>query len=148
MITGIYHINVNCSSLERSRDFYEMLGFRVVAEFAEKDNPLLDRGLGLASDTRALFMKLGKDKYAPLLDLVEWNEPKCPPKEQAAMNTLGTPRIALKTKNLDEVYADLKAKGVRFVAEPQQLSFPDLGTEPKFVVFTDPDGLYIELVEF
>ena len=39
MIQAIYHINVNCSNLERSRAFYEMLGFRVVAEFAEKAKP-------------------------------------------------------------------------------------------------------------
>ena len=79
---------------------------------------------------------------------VEWNDPKCAPREQPVMNTLGTPRIALKTKNIDQVYADLKAQGVEFISEPQQLSFPDLGTQPRFVICMDPDGLYIELVEF
>lgn len=149
MIIDFYHININCSNLEKSRAFYELLGFRVVAEFAEKDNPDLDRGLGMPrTDTRALFMKLGEEKYSTLIDLVEWNDPRCEPRDQPPLNTLGVPRIALKTKDIDQVYQDLREKGVTFIAEPQQLSFPKLGTEPKFAVFTDPDGLYIELVEF
>ena len=93
-------------------------------------------------------MKIGDDKYGTMIDLVEWDEPKCAPREKYPPNTLGTPRLALKTKNIDQVYEELKGKGVEFIAEPQQLSFPALGTEPKFTVFTDPDGLYLELVEF
>ena len=29
-VTGILHVYINCSDFDRSRMFYEMLGFRVV----------------------------------------------------------------------------------------------------------------------
>ncbi len=148
MITGIYHVNVNCTDIERSRAFYEMLGFRVVAEFREKDNASLDRGLGVASvHTHALFLKAGKGRNATLIDLVQWFDPVSPPARENHLAALGVPRIALRAENLAEIYKNLKAKGVRFVSEPQQLAFPEFGTEPLFCVCLDPDGLMIELVE-
>ena len=148
MITGIYHVNVNCTDLERSRAFYELLGFRVVAEFEENDNASLNTGLGLpSSHTQALFLKAGKGRDATLIDLVQWQRPVSPPKRENEIAALGVPRIALKAKNLAEVYEDLKAKGVKFISEPQQLAFPEFGTRPLFCVCLDPDGLLIELVE-
>ena len=35
--TGIFHININCSDLEKSREFYELLGFKV--EWDMRDHP-------------------------------------------------------------------------------------------------------------
>ena len=148
MITGIYHVNVNCSDIERSRAFYELLGFRVVAEFEEKDNASLNRGLGIpSSHTRALFLKAGKGRDATLIDLVQWFRPVSAPKGANDLASLGVPRIALKAENLSQLYEDLKAEGVEFVSEPEQLEFPEFGTEPLFCVCLDPDGLLIELVE-
>ena len=148
MITGIYHVNVNCTDLERSRAFYELLGFRVVAAFEEKDNASLNKGLGIpASHTQALFLKAGKGRDATLIDLVQWRQPVSPPKGENDIAALGVPRIALKAENLRQLYDDLKAKGVEFVSEPQQLAFAEFGTEPLFCVCLDPDGLLIELVE-
>ncbi len=148
MITGIYHVNVNCTDIERSRAFYELLGFRVVAEFEEKDNASLNKGLGLSSShTRALFLKAGRGKDATLIDLVQWYRPASLSKGESDIAALGVPRIALKAENLLELYEDLKARGVEFVSEPQQLAFPEFGTEPLFCVCQDPDGLLIELVE-
>ncbi|MYJ94910.1 MAG: VOC family protein [Proteobacteria bacterium] len=148
MITGIYHVNVNCTDIKRSRAFYELLGFRVVAEFEEQDNASLNKGLGIpASHTQALFLKAGKGRDATLIDLVQWLRPESPPKGESDIAALGVPRIALKAKNLPQLYENLKAEGVEFVSEPQQLAFPEFGTKPLFCVCLDPDGLLIELVE-
>ena len=38
-ITGMMHINVNCSDYERSREFYEFLGFKVLWEVPERNTP-------------------------------------------------------------------------------------------------------------
>ena len=148
MITGIYHVNVNCADLERSRAFYELLGFHIVAEFEEKDNSSLNKGLGIpSSHTQALFLKAGKGRDATLIDLVQWHQPVSPPKGEKDIAALGVPRIALKAENLLQLYDDLKTKGVEFISEPQQLAFLDFGTKPLFCVCMDPDGLLIELVE-
>ena len=100
-----------------------------------------------ASHTQALFLKAGRGRDATLIDLVQWHQPVSPPKGEKDIAALGVPRIALKAENLVQLYEGLKAKGVEFVSEPQQLSFPEFGTEPLFCVCLDPDDLLIELVE-
>ena len=45
-IEGIFHVNVNCSNLERSLAFYKMLGFRVVLDMPGAGGAKLDKGLG------------------------------------------------------------------------------------------------------
>ena len=144
-VLGIYHVNLNVSDLERSRAFYERLGFRVVDTFHEDGNADLDRGLGLPrSHTKALFLRLGDDPRSTLIDLVEWSEPRAvgPAPE---MNHLGPVRLALRVKELDRLVADLREAGVEFLSPPQTLG--DLPRRPRFVVLRDPDGLFVELVE-
>ena len=34
-LKSIYHININCTNLERSLEFYKLLGFREVVDFGE-----------------------------------------------------------------------------------------------------------------
>ena len=46
-IKSIFHVNVNCSDLERSRAFYERLGFQTVNELPTGGSPKLALGLGL-----------------------------------------------------------------------------------------------------
>ena len=36
-ITGMMHVNVNCSDYERSREFYEFLGFKVMWKVPEAE---------------------------------------------------------------------------------------------------------------
>ena len=38
-ITGLVHVNVNCSDFERSKAFYEMLGFEVFMDPLESNTP-------------------------------------------------------------------------------------------------------------
>jgi catechol 2,3-dioxygenase-like lactoylglutathione lyase family enzyme len=146
VILGIYHINVNVTDLDRSRAFYEMLGFKVLEEFREVGNAKLDRGLALPrTDTRAYFLRIGSDRHSALIDLVQWQEPELVP-TFPRLNQLGPARIALRVKQLDRMYEDLRAKGVEFLSAPQTLDH--LPLKPRFVVFRDPDGILLELVEF
>jgi glyoxylase I family protein len=145
-VLGIYHVNINVTNLDRSRAFYERLGFEVLEEFREAGNRDLDEGLGLTrSDTRAYFLRIGSDRRSTLIDLVEWREPalegSAPP-----MNHAGPVRIALRVKDLDGMYESLRAAGVEFLSAPRALT--DLPLKPRFVCLKDPDGVLLELVEF
>ena len=145
-VLGIYHININVSNLERSRDFYQMLGFQVVDSFDQAGIPELDQGLGMPySDCRALFMAIGRNRPETVLDLAEWREPKASERAMPRINDIGMPRIALRVKNLDALYEDLVSKGVEFISEPKTLGF--LERSPRFAVCTDPDGIFVEFVE-
>jgi catechol 2,3-dioxygenase-like lactoylglutathione lyase family enzyme len=143
-ILGIYHININATDLERSRAFYERLGFRLIEEFGQAGQPSLDRGLGLAyTDTKACFMGFGR-RFETVIDLVEWRSPPAEG-QPAKMNDIGIPRMALRVKHIDQLYEQLCAEGVEFLTEPQTLDF--LKRKSRFVCCKDPDGLIIEFVE-
>ncbi len=35
MIESIFHININCTNFERSLEFYEKLGFKIIRDLGE-----------------------------------------------------------------------------------------------------------------
>jgi hypothetical protein len=46
-IQGMAHVNVNCSDFDRSRAFYEMLGFEVVWEVEPVGSPAISAAVGM-----------------------------------------------------------------------------------------------------
>ena len=148
MIQGIFHININVTDFERSLEFYQMLGFRVVADLGEGGSQALNAGLRIPDGRgRAALLMLGEDPHATRIDLIEWKNPKTAGQAYPHLYHVGMARLALKTKNLPQVYEDLKARGVEFFSEPQELNFPNQG-QASFVCFTDPDGTILELIDF
>ncbi len=149
-ILNIYHININCRDLDRSEKFYEQLGFRTVARFAERCANL-DRGLGFngreePTKSRAVFMKLGLGQGVPetVLDLCEWEDPAAEGEASGLLN-YGVPRIALRVDDIEAIVARLKAQGIKFFSEPQTIT--TLERKPRFACFKDPDGVILELVQ-
>ena len=45
MIESIFHINVNCTNFDRSLEFYQTLGFKVIRDLNEVGSEQLSRGL-------------------------------------------------------------------------------------------------------
>ena len=142
-ITGFLSANINCSNIEESRLFYEMLNFETVMDVEETGSPAVAAALGVPSyQVVGSFMRLSK---GPGVNLLEWEDPHDPDPPYARLNHLGVPRIALRTSDLDAEVARLKAEGVAFFSEPAQPDGPLAFL--KFVCFRDPDGTVIELVE-
>ena len=145
MILGIYHVNINVTDIERSTEFYGLLGFEEVDRFHERGTPGLDRGLGFPhTETKARFLALGNNARETVLDLVQWIEPEAA-KIALELNQIGMPRLCLRVKDLDGEIARLQAHGVEFLSEPQLID--TLARKPRFVLFRDPDGVFLELVE-
>ncbi len=46
-IQAMAHVNVNCSDFDRSRAFYEMLGFEVVWEVEPIGTPAISAAVGM-----------------------------------------------------------------------------------------------------
>jgi glyoxylase I family protein len=59
----------------------------------------------------------------------------------SGMRDPGLRHLALSVRDFDQVYADLRAKGVRFLAEPVD------SKGNKVVFFTDPEGNILHLLE-
>jgi len=141
-IEGIFHVNVNCSNLDRSLAFYKILGFRVVQDMPSAGGRKLDQGMGLSKvRARGALMAIGDEKRRTLLDLIEWENPKTEGKTYPHLAHMGICRLALRTPNVSKVYEELKSKGVEFVSEPQVFE-----SGVAFVCFRDPDGTFLELI--
>lgn len=145
-IKDVFHVNVNCTDLDRSREFYEKVGFKVVHELGEGGSKAMLRGLGLPEGSRAkaVLMMLEPDKpRGTRLDLIQWIDPPTKGKPAPDLAHAGAVRIALWTVGIDAEYERLAAQGVEFLSEPVPM-----GGGTSFCCFKDPDGTVIELIDF
>jgi catechol 2,3-dioxygenase-like lactoylglutathione lyase family enzyme len=141
-ITGLVHFNVNCSDYDRSRRFYEALGFREIWQVPETNTPEVAAAVGMPPyRVRGALLALEGSSPALVVDLLEWKEPRDerPPYEN--LYHYGIARIALATDDMDGDMKKLEAAGAEFISEPAQMP------GARFVCFKDPDGTVLELVE-
>ncbi len=127
MLQALHHIAVICSDYERSKRFYtEQLGLEVIREVYRE-----------ARDSYKLDLRLG-DNY--LIELFSFPEP---PPRPSYPEACGLRHLAFLVEDMDKAMAHLKAQGIEFAEEVRI----DPLTNKKFVFFSDPDGLPIELYE-
>jgi glyoxylase I family protein len=145
-IKDVFHVNVNCTDLDRSRAFYETVGFKTVVELGVGGSPGMLTGLGLpaGSKARAVLMMLEPDKpRGTRLDLIEWIDPPTSGTTPPDLTHVGAVRIALWTIGIDEEYERLRAEGIEFISAPVPM-----GNGVRFCCFPDPDGTVLELIDF
>ena len=143
----IFHVNVNCSDLARSRAFYVngcglVEGVRTTPDAAQSG---LAFGLDRARwDAWILVGAKGFDGGA--IDLLEWQEPKVTGIAPAALHEAGLQRIGIQVPDLDAALANTAADGGSRWGEPNVHTLPD-GGQIRIAFVSDPDGVAIELVE-
>ena len=95
-IQGLVHVNINCSNFERSRAFYEKLGFELFLEVPESNTPEVAAAVGFEEyRLEGGLMRLRGARYPLVIDLLEWRTPSDSAPPYAALNHLGIARIAL-----------------------------------------------------
>ena len=144
-ISRIFHFNINCTNIERTLSFYELLGFKVILDFRDgMKSQEMAEAFGLSqADLKGVHIRIGDGADATRIDLLEFVAPPPEGKPYPALNYTGVARVCLKTQGIWQVYEDLKAKGVEFISKPKKLP----GTEVTIVCFKDPDGVFLELLE-
>ena len=149
-ITGLVHVNINCSDFARSKVFYESLGFREFYSVLETNTPEIAAAVGMPPyQVKGALMMLedATDSPFPLtINLLEWLDPRDEEPPYPHLYHYGIARIALCTTDLNGDMAKLKALGAEFISEPVQMP-PSTGSNARFVCFKDPDGTVLELVE-
>jgi catechol 2,3-dioxygenase-like lactoylglutathione lyase family enzyme len=139
ILTGINHIGVTVSSIERTVEFYkDVFGGSVMFEF-DLPGDRVRAMLGITdADAR------GKVCWVKLpgaaLELFEF-DPK-QPAEKVAWNRPGCTHFALQVSGLEAWHAHLTARGVRVLGAPKPS-----GGRASFFYAADPDGNLIELIE-
>jgi catechol 2,3-dioxygenase-like lactoylglutathione lyase family enzyme len=144
-VVGVLHVNLNCSDFERSRAFFEMLGFRHVMNVEETPSPSVAEAVAMPPYRIKGALLAHRDGM--MLDLIEWQDPRDTDAPYRRLNHLGLARLALVTSDLDADVARLKAAGVTFLSDTPGAVADALGGTTRFICFFDPDGTVIELVE-
>lgn len=147
MIRDIIHLNINVSDIERSIAFYEKIGFEVMHVFGDQPTDDVRDGMEFrGSKMRGAVISTGDHPRSHTkIELIQWLDPKTEVLAKRGPHDAGVSRIALRTKNLMDFYHALREKGIEFETEPQEI---DIVGAKRFVLFRDPDGTLLELIEF
>ncbi|MHA2260696.1 MAG: VOC family protein [Promethearchaeota archaeon] len=158
MIKRLMHLNVITSDIEKSLHFYvDLLGGHILGNY--KREIIINRtvkssgagialGLGEKAEYKGWLIRFGYDKRATNIDIIEWVNPPSTGKPYDKINHIGIVRMAVEVDNIDEVYQDLRAKGVEFISPPQFMDLaPDRPVDGliKFATCFDPDGIAVSL---
>ena len=147
-ISGMIHVNINCSDFERSRRFYEALGFRVTWPVPPTNTPEVAAAVGMPPyRVKGALMALDGSRNRVVIDLLEWESPRDESAPYPHLYHYGLARLALSTSDMDEDLATLEDMGVEFVGPPARVVVDGVPRSGRFVCFKDPDGTVLELVE-
>ncbi len=144
-VTGMVHVNVNCSDFDRSLAFYQRLGYQLVAMVPETNTVEVAAAVGMPPyRVRGGILHLPGE--STLIDLLEWQDPSDPEPPYPHLWHLGLARIALRTTDLDADLAELAADGIVPIGPPAVVQWPGQPTS-RIACLPDPDGTIVELVE-
>jgi len=147
-VTGMVHININVSNFDRSRAFYEALGFRLAWMVPPTNTPEVAAAVGMPPyRVRGGLMVLEGAEHRVVIDLLEWQSPHDDSPPYPHLYHYGLGRLALSTSDLDADLATLAAMGVELVGPPARVVVDGVPSGGRFVCFKDPDGTVLELVE-
>jgi catechol 2,3-dioxygenase-like lactoylglutathione lyase family enzyme len=142
----IFHVNVNCSDLDRSRRFYaDAIGLDAAVRTTPATvQPGTAFGLDRARwDAWILLGASGFDGGA--VDLLEWQEPRPIGTAPQSFATTGFQRIGFTVPDLDATTARVVAGAGAIWSDVHAHEIA--GRTVRLVMANDPDGVAIELIE-
>ncbi len=147
-VTGLVHVNINCSNFERSRVFYEALGFRLVWLVPPTNSDEVAAAVGMPPyRVNGGLMSLEGAEHPVVIDLLEWQSPHDDEPPYPNLYHYGLARIAFASSDMDADLATLSSLDVEFVGPPARVMVDGVPAGGRFVCFKDPDGTVLELVE-
>ncbi len=139
---------VNCTDLDRSIEFYDkVLGFKPLARFGSGPRDGSGLRLGPEVDWEMAYLDDPRGSSDFAIDLVHWNAPKSEGASYGAANNLGIYRMALLTADIDRAYDELCSFEVQCVTPPLTLEMGPGIPQLRALLFPDPDGAMLELIE-
>lgn len=144
MIEEFQHVCITCRDLEKSIQFYEKLGLTVTMPVLELDEPGIARAFQLPQgQLKVVHLAPPEAAGSMFIDLVQWIAPPSSGKPYPALDNIGINRLAFRVSNMEATIASLREQGIVFLSEEPQ-SFGGIST----IVTTDPDGVFIQLLEW
>jgi catechol 2,3-dioxygenase-like lactoylglutathione lyase family enzyme len=147
-VSGMVHININVSDFDRSRSFYEALGFRLIWMVPPTNSNEVAAAVGMpVYRVKGGLMQLEGAEHPVVIDLLQWEHPHDDAAPYPHLFHYGLARLALATRDMDADLATLEAMGAELVGPPARVVVNGVATGGRFVCFKDPDGTILELVE-
>lgn len=148
LLKEVIHIGLTVSDMDRSIDFYQnTLGLSFLGEMlmqGEETDRLFARK---NCKVRVAYLNGSNIISAPPIELLQFVSEACEISSSDLHKTCIS-EICFRVDNIDDVYRQLKEKGVEFLSEPQFFDFSDHGFgKSKAVYFKDCDGIILELIQ-
>jgi len=124
-LNAVHHIAIICSDYEKSKAFYQNLGFEVKNEYFRSERNSYKTDLSL------------NGTY--IIELFSFPNP---PRRLSYPEATGLRHIAFEVDNIETALQKLDAKNI-----PHEMVRIDEYTGKKFIFFKDPDDLPIEFYE-
>jgi catechol 2,3-dioxygenase-like lactoylglutathione lyase family enzyme len=148
-VAGIFHTGLTVSDLDRSIAFYrDALGLELVNRW-DSAQPYLRRVVGFPeAELRIALLRvpgLSAGVSGHHIELLEYRSPRGTRGDARTCNP-GNVHVSFVVDDLDTVYGELSARGVRFKSPPVLI---DHGRNQgaKAVYLLDPDDITLELVQ-
>lgn len=142
---GLHHTAITVTNLDRSIDFYcNVLGLELVHEPTDTfSGAFVEQALRVPGcAVRIAVVGCGVDR----IELLEFAAPASPVERPLPGNAYGAAHLAFHVNDIEAKKAELEAKGVTFFAD---IATNEAGSLAgwRWVYFSDPDGIVLELVE-
>ena len=156
---AMHHCNLNVRNLERSYTFYrDTIGLDLTVYLAPGEpqpasagslGDLLRNPDGSVYTDQILFaatlMGIRSDSRSPI-DVLEWTMPRPFGKPYQSATNLGIMRVAIEVDDIERARSRLLLAGHKPVGPIETWDMGDFG-ERRVVIFKDPDGIMLELIE-
>lgn len=143
----IYHVNSNCTDLDRSVRFYEALGLQRMTRTVPL-RPQPGPAFGLDEVAWDAWILQSDDGFEGLsLDLLQWTTP---PPTGRAVDPDGEPgynRLVFEVAGLDDVLAAAIDAGGTLVGGPIEVAGGGGAGTVRLAMVRDPDGVPVQLVD-
>ena len=144
MIQDFQHVCITCRDLDTSIRFYETLGLKIIEPIRELDEDTLARAMQLPrGHLKVLHLAPPEATSNMFIDLVQWLDPSSTGEAYPGLNHVGINRLAFRVSDIDATVEALQERGISFLTQKAQ-SFGQIRT----IVTTDPDGVFIQLLEW
>ena len=138
------HTGLVVSDMERSLTFYrDTLGFKEELN-AIREGPGISEVVGFP-DARLHIVYLGTGDLKHSVELIQYLNPPGGRVAPTNRNDVGATHLGIVVDDLDSVYQELSAKGVKFLTPPVQRESSIYGR--KVCYLQDPDGNWLEFLE-
>lgn len=144
LIAGVHHTCVIVSDMERSLSFYrDILGMKEEINLKYDADPVMMDLPGTSPKQHLVMLSAGNTT----VELIQYIEPRGKPYDRRPCD-ISNMHIAFEVDDIEQVYEELKKKGIRFHREPDFIG-EDGGALNRcgYVYFRGPDKEILELFQ-